>query len=95
VWWLSNVSSQFLNLVPVVEQEAADAGLKAAYVVSQADRDTGVFASDWVLVSGNEQFLSNPKVAQATVASPAAPGLRLWTDDYNTVLPLLKWGRSW
>lgn len=86
-----HVSNKFLNLVPVVEQEAEHAGLESAFI-STADNDPiGVYSADWVLVTANDDFLSLDKVAAVTYESTPARGLRLWTDDYNSVLPVLKW----
>jgi spermidine synthase len=86
-----HVSNKFLNLVPVVEQEAENAGLESAYIVSSDDDAIGVYSADWVLVTANDDFLSLDKVAKQIDESPPARGLRLWTDDYNSVLPVLKW----
>jgi len=86
-----HVSNKYLNLVPVVETEAAHAGLESAYISSADEDDLGVYSADWVLVTANDKFLSLKEVADAITDSADLPGLRLWTDDYNSVLPILKW----
>ncbi len=87
-----HVSNKFLNLAPVVRQQAEHAGLQVGYVVVPEDDDQkGTYSSDWVLVTANSGFLTLDPVEDATYEIPALPGLRLWTDDYNSVLPLLKW----
>lgn len=86
-----HVSNKYLNLVPVVEQEAENAGLKSAFIISNDDDDSGVYSSDWVLMTANDEFLSRKEVEDSTGESPEVKNLRLWTDDYNSVLPLLKW----
>jgi spermidine synthase len=87
-----HVSNKFLNLVPVVHQEAQNAGLGDAYIVSQDDDDnTGAYESDWVLMTDNSEFLAKHKVQDSTSEITSKPGLRLWTDDYNSLLPILKW----
>jgi spermidine synthase len=87
-----HISNRYLDLGPVVQQEAKHAGLQAAWVnVAEDDDDTGSFSSDWVLVTANTDFLSRKEVDEASDSIPEQPGLRLWTDDYNSVLPLLKW----
>jgi hypothetical protein len=85
-----HVSNQFLNLPPVVQQEAESAGLTSLLVASEGDDDIGVYSADWVLVTNNSDFLNLPQVAGAGKQITALPGLRLWTDDYNSLLPLLK-----
>lgn len=90
-----HVSNKFLDLAPVVKQQAEHAGLETAYVVvAEDDDDTGAYSSDWVLMTANTAFLSRTEVADAASPISAHPGLRLWTDDYNSVLPLLKWRRA-
>lgn len=85
-----HVSNQFINLPPVVQQEAENAGLKSLLVTSDEDEDIGVYSSDWVLVTNNTDFINSPGVSDAGKTIPPLPGLRLWTDDYNSLLPLLK-----
>jgi spermidine synthase len=87
-----HVSNKFLDLAPVVQQEADHAGLKTAYVVvSEDDDEKGIYSSDWVLVTSNTDFLSKTQVEDSSDEIEPKPGLRLWTDDYNSVLPVLRW----
>jgi spermidine synthase len=88
-----HVSNQFLDLVPVVKQQADRAGLQARLVITSDDDDVAEFGADWVLVTANADFLSQTSLAEAASPIPAKPGLRLWTDDYNSVLPLLRWSK--
>jgi len=85
-----HVSNQYLNLAPVVQQEADYARLKSLLVSSDGDDDIGVYSADWVLVTNNEDFLHRPEVKDAASDITPVLGLRLWTDDYNSLLPLLK-----
>ncbi|HEU5414463.1 MAG TPA: fused MFS/spermidine synthase [Candidatus Angelobacter sp.] len=85
-----HVSNQFLNLPPVVQQEAEFAGLNSVLVASEGDDDIGVYNADWVLVTNNADFLGLQQVSAAGSKIEPLPGLRLWTDDYNSLLPLLK-----
>jgi spermidine synthase len=94
-----HVSNQYLNLAPVVRQEANYAGLESLLVSSDGDDDIGVYSADWVLVTSNGDFLHRPEVRDAASKITPVPGLRLWSDDYNSLLPLLKpqkfeWSRS-
>jgi len=85
-----HVSNQFLDLPPVVRQEADAAGLRSLLVSSAEDEEIGVYSSDWVLVTRNNDFLTLQEVARSGKQINPLPGLRLWTDDYNSLLPLLK-----
>jgi hypothetical protein len=42
-----------------------------------------------VLVTANEKFLALPEIANASAKIEPKPGLRLWTDDYSSLLPIL------
>jgi len=73
----------------VVQEQADHAGLHAVMVSTADDDDTGAFSSDWVLVTANEKFLELPEIASASAKIEPKPGLRLWTDDYSSLLPIL------
>ncbi|HLJ89248.1 MAG TPA: fused MFS/spermidine synthase [Candidatus Angelobacter sp.] len=85
-----HVSSQYLDLVPVIQQEADHAGLQAVYIDSDEDESRGEYSADWVLVSANKDFMARPELAKDAVDIEVKKGLRLWTDDYNSLLPILK-----
>jgi hypothetical protein len=93
-----HVSNKFLNLSPVVAQLAASAGLQVVFVASDPNDDkednTGEYQADWVLVTANQDFLSNEKVVEAGGDPVKNPVVRPWTDDYNSVLPLLRWSEK-
>jgi hypothetical protein len=40
-------------------------------------------------VTANEKFLALPEIADASAKIEPKPGLRLWTDDYSSLLPIL------
>ncbi len=84
-----HVTNRFLNLIPVVEALAKAQGLTATHV---ADDGEGALASrsDWVLVSANKELLAHPRLAAATVPIESRPDWRLWTDDFNNLVQVLK-----
>ncbi len=84
-----HISNQFLNLAPVVQEQADHAGLKAVIVSTEDDDNTGAYSSDWVLVTANEKFLALPEIKAAGAEIDPQPGLRLWTDDYSSLVPIL------
>jgi spermidine synthase len=87
-----HISNRFLDLGPVVQQQADHAGLRAVWInVAEDNDDVGAFSSDWVLVTANTDFLARPEISEVAASLDVQPGLQLWTDDYNSVLPLLKW----
>jgi spermidine synthase len=84
-----HISNTYLRLAPVVQAQADHAGLHAVLVTTEDNDDTGAFSSDWVLVTANEKFLALPEIADASAKIELKPGLRLWTDDYSSLLPIL------
>lgn len=42
-------------------------------------------------MTDNAAFFTQPEVAAAGRAAVLKPGLRVWTDDYSSLLPLLHW----
>jgi spermidine synthase len=84
-----HISNQYLDLAPVVQAQADHAGLHAVIVSSPEDDETGAFSADWVLVTSDEKFLALPNVSEAAAEIARRPDLRLWTDDYSSLLPIL------
>jgi len=85
-----HVSNDFVALAPVVEQLARNAGMQAVRVVDREDPAREVFDSEWVLVTTNAEFLANPAVVRARQPISIPAGLRLWTDDYSSLFPIIK-----
>ena len=85
-----HVSNRFLKLAPVVEQLARNAGMQAVRVVVREDLSRQVFDSEWVLATANAEFLDNREVVLARLPIDVPAGLRLWTDDYSSLFPIMK-----
>lgn len=86
-----HVSSQYVDLAPVLAEEARHADMIALGVHSLADDELGEFQADWVLMSADPAFFNQPDVAIAARPILPMPGLHLWTDDFNSLLPLVNW----
>jgi len=84
-----HVTNRFLDLVPVVEALAHAHGL-AAVLVADDGSDTGVSTSDWVLLSRDPAALDKPLIADATTAITPRRDWRVWTDDFNNLVQVLK-----
>ena len=85
-----HVSNQYVDLPPEIALLADDVQLTAALIDSPANPAKGAYKSSWVLVTNNTAFLANSTVTQNTVPIDKVPGTRLWTDDYSSLVPLLK-----
>jgi hypothetical protein len=86
-----HISNQHVDLEPALALLAQSAGMKAKRFSSLANEDRGEFAAYWVLVTDNAAFFTRPEVAAAGKEPVFRPGLRLWTDDYSSLLPLIHW----
>jgi spermidine synthase len=85
-----HVSNRFLALAPVVQQLAHSAGMQAVRVTNPEDLTRQVLYSEWVLVTANAEFLANPAVVGARQPIDVPAGLRLWTDDYSSLFPIIQ-----
>jgi MFS family permease/SAM-dependent methyltransferase len=83
-----HTSNRFLDLKPVIEKIAKQRGLNVAWV-----RDTyedGGTSSDWVLLTKDRTFILKPDIVEATEPINPQPDWRLWTDDFNNLLQVLR-----
>ena len=92
---LVNISNRYLNLRPVVENAASLFGYKAHQIENDDgsdDENEGAwwfYASTWMILSKNQEFMSRPAVSTAA-SPPAAPNdIPLWTDDYTSMFRVL------
>ena len=85
-----HVSNRYLNLEPVIQQQAEHAGMDTAYINNADNDERGEYGSDWVLVTDDKDFLESQPVMDASYEITVPPKLRLWTDDYNSLLPILR-----
>lgn len=85
-----HVSNDFLDLAPVIRQLAAAVGYQCVVVRNHADTDGPVLASEWVLVTNNARVLDDDLIKLHAVASPRRNDVALWTDESNSLLPILK-----
>jgi len=86
-----HISNQHVDLEPAIALLAQSAGMKAMRVSSSANDDRGEFSAYWVLVTDNADFFSVSHPGAQPKPAVLKPGLRLWTDDYSSLLPLLRW----
>jgi len=84
-----HVTNRYLNLAPVVEALATSRGLRSVLVADDGDESLSS-KSDWVLVAANQAVLDKAPIAEAAKPIEARPGWRLWTDDFNNLVQVLK-----
>jgi hypothetical protein len=86
-----HISNKYVDLEAPIALVAKSAGLSAMRVTNDPNDERGEFTSSWMLVTDNVWFLSEPEVARQ-LRTPALPArMRVWTDDYSSLLPLIRW----
>ena len=88
-----HVSNSYVDLAPEIARVAEDQDMQARVVESFAVPAEGTYRATWVLVSANAAFFANPAVHAAANPIQRRPNLRLWTDDYSSLLPVMRFGR--
>jgi len=86
-----HISNQHVDLEPVVAQLAKAAGMKAMRFSSPANEERGEFSATWVLLSNSPTFFQQPEVFNHAKAPEFDSRVREWTDDYSSLLPVLRW----
>lgn len=83
-----HVTNRFLNLVPVVEGLAH---LHQMLMIDIADTPEGpASSSDWLLLSDRRASLDKPELTEAAKEVEVRKDWRLWTDDFNNLVQVLK-----
>jgi len=83
-----HVSNRFLSLGPVVARLAQEYGAHAVNVYEKGDDDRT--QSDWVLVSREKSALEEEHIKAVSEPVEEQPSWRMWTDDYNNLVQVLK-----
>jgi len=88
-----HISNRFLDLKPVLAAIADAIGLHARLV--RDDPEEGLVdasSSDWVLIGRDAAAFGRPPIADRAEDLPPRPGSRLWTDQSNDLLHIIKGG---
>jgi len=86
-----HISNRHVDLEPPIAVLAASAGMEARHVHSQQKDALGEYNATWMLVTDNANFFLQPELVAHAFGPDTRPGLRLWTDDYSALLPVLSW----
>lgn len=84
-----NTSNTFINLMPVTIQLANNHHLAHWWLQTKSDLRIGQMRSDWALLSA-DPALSAWLAEQPVKIIPNTNKTVNWTDDYNSILPLIK-----
>jgi hypothetical protein len=86
----AHISNRHLDLIPVVQNLAQHYGLKWAYITDETSSVAWHSTSFWMLLSRDPAFLEH-ELIRSVAQAPPKKNIRLWTDDYASLLPLLKY----
>jgi SAM-dependent methyltransferase len=84
-----HVTNRFLNLVPVVEALAHAHGMQVIHIADDGENSL-TSRSDWVLLSDSRELFDRPELAAAATEIVPRRDWRLWTDDFNNLVQVLK-----
>ena len=86
-----HVTNRHLDLVPVVQRLVEHYGLNRAYIQYAKPVEWWHYQSDWMLLSRDPKFLEHELIRSGAENPGPTRRVRLWTDDYASLLPLLKY----
>ncbi len=85
-----HISSQILRIPPVVERAVQSLGLHSLYIHNGPDPNVHRSEAEWMLVARRPGDLRRPPLESVRPTQVAYAGVRLWTDDYSALIPILK-----
>jgi len=89
-----HISNRFLDLQPVLANIAQANGLALRHVADSPADDVFASSTDWVMLARDARSLAIGDLAQRGEPIAPAPGMSLWTDQFNNLLDVLK-TRPW
>jgi hypothetical protein len=86
-----HISNRHVDLAPAIGLLAASAGMQARRVSTGSIQQVGELASTWMLVTADPDFFAQPELSAVAHQTESGPDLKVWTDDYSALLPLIRW----
>ena len=65
--------------------------MQSRHVYSLANETRGEYTATWMLVTNSPAFFQQPELVSHAFYPETLPGLRPWTDDFSSLLPVLHW----
>lgn len=85
-----HISNRYLDLGRIVARIARELHKSAVYISNEEDNATGVFSSDWIVLSSIPDAFTAPEWNGTQREAMPDPSADLWTDDYSNLLRILK-----
>ena len=86
-----HISNQHVDLNPEISLLAQSVGMRAMRFSSATNEQVGEFSATWMLATRDLEFFQQPEVSMDAKPPEVDRGLRVWTDDYSSLLPVLHW----
>ncbi len=86
-----HISNRHVDLEAPIALLAKSVGMRAVTVATPANDERGEFTATWMLVSENAEFFAQREIARSGRQPQEIAGLRPWTDDFSSLLPVLHW----
>ncbi len=86
-----HVSNRYVDLEPELAALALRAGMEARGVTNKEDDRVDESAATWVLLTADGALLRTPELAAMGHELPRRAAVKVWTDDYSSLLPLIRW----
>jgi hypothetical protein len=86
-----HISNRHVDLAPAIALLAASAGMQARRVSTGSTEHPGEYTSTWMLITASPDFFAQPELSAVARLPEPKPGLKVWTDDYSALLPLIRW----
>ncbi len=85
-----HISNRYLDLRKVVSRAANVLDLTSILIVGEANADKDIDLTDWVILAPDRQRLDSPEWKFASRVALKYSTIRPWTDDYSSILSVLK-----
>ncbi len=86
-----HISNRHVDLAPAIGLLAVSAGMQARRVSTDSTQQPGEYTSSWMLVTADPDFFAQPELSAVARLPESRPDLKVWTDDYSALLPLIRW----
>jgi hypothetical protein len=86
-----HISNRHVDLAPAIGLLVASAGMQARLVSTGSGLQPGEFSSSWMLVTADPDFFAQPELSSVAHLPESRPDLKVWTDDYSALMPLIRW----
>ena len=87
-------TNRFINIAPIVASLANEFGMASVLISDSPDSEEGpdywTSSTDQVIVTSNRALLQSAKIRDAATEIAIPAGFRVWTDDFNNLVRVLK-----